>query len=95
MAKDKWDKIKVISDVVKDNKLFVAMLFTSLGSMATNANQYMNNSDLEISSQQAVHDVAKGFQAVLAEKQDKPQVKVRTCSNCSNLIISHESRYHR
>jgi len=91
--KDTYDKLKALSDVVKDHKLLFIMLFTSLGSMVTNASQYMTNSDLEISNQKAIHEVAKGFQSAMVELEPKPQ-KTYNCGKCSILLKSHIKEFH-
>jgi len=93
MPKDKWDKLKVISDVIKDNKLLFMFAISACGSFITNASQYMTNSDLEISKQKAIHEVAKGFQSAIAELEPKPQ-KAYNCGKCSILLKSHIKEFH-
>lgn len=96
--KDAFDKLKIISDVVKDNKFIFIMLLTSLGSLVANAGQYIENVGLELSKQTAIHEVARGFQSVMAEIEPKRTTKrvviKQNCSKCTILLNSHIKEHH-
>ncbi len=92
--KDAYDKIKILSEVLKNNWPILVLAFTALSSMATNAAQFMNNADLEAEKIKAVREVAIGFQTAMIEIEPKKVVKKSTCGQCKNLIKSHEGEYH-
>jgi len=92
--KDSWDKLKVVSDVVKDNKLLIVACFTGLGSMVTNGVQLVTNQDLEQEKITAVHEVAKGFQSVMVDLEPKPKKVSSNCNKCLIEVRKLRSEFH-
>jgi len=92
--KDGWDKLKVISDVVKDNKFIVVICFTGLGSLVTNATQLVANQDLEQEKITAVHEVAAAFQSVMSETEPKKIIVKSNCNQCLREIRKLKEEFH-
>ena len=88
MAKDFWDKFKISSDVLKDNKWLILILLGGVSSVATNAGQFMASLSYEADKEKAIHEVATGFQSIMAEGEPK------TCSPCLKEINTHLRREH-
>lgn len=90
MAKDSYDKLKVISDIIKDNKVLVLMGITALGSGLTNLGQmiYGEEKDLLINAM-------KEQITILAPKPEKKVITVRSnCGGCVKLLREHEEDLH-
>ena len=53
MAKDIWDKFKIISDILKNNWPMIVLAFTTLGSAYGNVSQYFEKDEIvEIKNKQ-------------------------------------------
>jgi len=90
--KDVYDKLKVISDIVKDNKWLVLIAFTGLSSMATNAGQFISSLSYEEDKAKAIHEVATGFQSAMIEIE--PKVVKSTRSPCGSYLDKHLKMEH-
>lgn len=98
MAKEFYDWVKL----ALDNKWLIMLCFSGLTSLVTNAAQLSNNLDLEASKTKAIHEVAKGFQVVMAEIEPKQKVINKTiqkvyktdCGICTTLMNDHKQEYH-
>jgi len=89
MAKEFYDWIKL----ALDNKWLVMLLFTGLSSAATNVIQLNTNLNKEAEKQQAIREVATGFQQVMVEIEPKEKI-TSDCGICAKLIKDHERRLH-
>ena len=91
MAKEFYDWIKL----ALDNKWLVMLLFTGLSSAATNVVQLKTNMNKEAEKQQAIREVATGFQQVMVEIEPKEKIVHKSdCGICVKLIKDHERRLH-
>ena len=83
-----------------DNKWIVMLCLTGFSSLVTNAAQLSNTIALEETKTKAIHDVAKGFQAVIEEMETKPAKKVinkiykSDCGICTTLMNDHKKEFH-
>lgn len=91
MAKELFDWIKL----ALDNKWLVILLFTGLSSAATNAVQFNTNLNKEAEKQQAIREVATGFQQVMVEIEPKEKIVYKSnCGTCQVLMDKHLKRFH-
>ena len=91
MAKDFYDKIKILSEILKNNWPVLVLLFTALSSMSTNAVQYFAKAEVEqdlINSQDQVTAVANHLTA-----KATPKIVVPSCGGCIKRIKKLE-RWH-
>ena len=72
MGKDAYDKLKIISDIVKDNKVLIIWVLGTLIS-SSGAGAYFVQSAKE-EGNKAVQQVATAFQAQIAEKEIPAEV---------------------
>ena len=84
--KDKWDKLKIMSDVIKNNWPLIIIGLTALSSLSTNAIQYFTKAGVEqelVATQNQVTAVASHFTATTT-----PKIVVREspCGNCIKRI---------
>jgi len=89
--KDAWDKFKISSDALKANWPILLMALTALGSGITNANQYATNQSQEAEKNEAVRQVAIGFQSAMVKTEPKP---VKSCGNCKRDLFNHVKELH-
>jgi len=87
--KDAWDKFKISSDALKANWPIILIALTALSSGITNATQYVTNQGQEAEKNEAIRQVAIGFQSVMTKKEVKP-----TCGNCRSYLINHVKELH-
>lgn len=90
--KDSYDKLKILSEVIKNNWPLVLICFTGLSSLATNAAQMVTNQDLEIeqkASQEQIATIANHYTTTPKIAVQKPN-----CGNCSILLNSHIKELH-
>lgn len=87
MAKDFYDKLKIWSEVLKNNWPMIVLAFTALGSLGTNLNQYFGIQDKEVEIQQA-HKQIENIANYYAKKPTKP-VK---CPDCG--LKEHIKNHH-
>ena len=88
--KDAWDKLKITSDVLKNNWPLVLMAITALSSLSTNAAQYFSGVEKEaevLAAQQQVTEVANHL------TQTKIIIKESGCTECIRRIEKLE-RWH-
>lgn len=97
MAKELYDWVKL----ALDNKWLVIACFTGFSSMIANINQQFTIQDKEQEKNIAVHEVAKGFQAVMAEYEPKPitnkivkKIYKTDCNSCKILMNNHLEEFH-
>ncbi len=89
MKKDRYDKLKIFSEVLRNNWPLLVLAFTALSSLATNASQYTNNE----AEQMALH---KQIQNIAAHYASTPKEKtiIRKCGNCSKSMRDHLEEFH-
>jgi len=94
-VKDKWDKLKIASEALRNNWPQLLLICTLASSGIGNASQYFTIQDKEQEKITAVREVATAFQAVIAEPE-KAVEKVRNsgCGSCSILLNSHIKELH-
>ena len=85
MTKDKWDKLKITSEMLKNNWPVIVLAFTALSSGVTNAMQYYTNTDL------VAEDKAKSEQIAQIANHYAQPVKIERkiyktdCGVCQQL----------
>jgi len=94
MAKDTYDKLKILSEVLKNNWPLILMCLTALGSGITNMNQYFVGQNYEAEKNKAIHDVTIGFQNAMIEIEPKEIIVKSTCSPCGSYLNQHLKEYH-
>jgi len=95
MAKDRWDKFKISSDALKANWPIILVALTALSSGITNASQYITNSDQEAEKNEAVRQVAIGFQNAIMEPA-KPIIGNKcNCNAIFNGLIKKHIKQHK
>lgn len=86
MGKDAYDKLKILSDVLKNNWPQLLLICSLLGSSVGNIGQYFTIQDKEQEKNEAVREVATAFQTVTMED---PKPIVSNCNNCEQLLRTH------
>ena len=94
MGKDAYDKLKILSEVLRNNWPIFVIAFTALGSMATNAAQFVTNQDLETSKVKAVREVAVGFQQAMIKTEPKKIIMKSSCDKCMHEIKRLREEFH-
>ena len=84
--KDAWDKFKISSDALKANWPIILVALTALSSGITNASQYITNLDQEAEKNDAIREVAIGFQNAITAK---PVKEVKSCNSFAWYLINH------
>lgn len=88
--KDAYDKLKIWSEVLRNNWPIVLLLCGALGSVATNVGQLFGYQEIEeelVQTQNQVTEVAKHF--------TKTKVIIKdNCSNCESLYFKHKEDDH-
>jgi len=94
MSKDSYDKLKIVSEVLKNNWPILVIAFTALSSMATNASQYMTNTDHEAEQQASQEQIAMIANHYAVTTTPKIVVQKSSCGNCGLFIKRHEGEFH-
>lgn len=89
--KDRYDKIKILSEVLKNNWPLVLICFGGLSSLATNATQFATNSDHEAEAKAAQEQIATIANHYAATT---PKIVKSSCGDCSILLNSHIKELH-
>lgn len=95
MAKDFYDKIKIWSEVLKNNWPMLILAFSALSSLSTNAAQYFAKVEVErdlANSQDQVAAVANHLTAIKIPKA-APKIVIPSCGDCIKRIEKLE-RWH-
>lgn len=92
--KDAYDKLKILSEVLKNNWPMIILACTALSSMMTNASQYMTNSDHEIEKKASQEQIAAIANHYAATTTPKIVVQKSPCGDCSILLNDHIRRLH-
>ena len=95
MTKDRWDKFKISSDALKANWPILLLALTALSSGITNASQYITNSDQEAEKNEAIREVAIGFQNAITEPVKPIAGKRCDCNAAIKRLISQHERQHK
>ena len=88
--KDAWDKFKISSDALKANWPILLLALTALSSGITNATQYVTNQGQEAEKNEAIREVAIGFQNAITA----PVKVVKSCNSCASYLINHIKELH-
>jgi len=80
MAKDIYDKLKVIPELIKSWWVLIPMIIAAFGGGGTGIYQYFDKQEVVVKAEKtkniAVHEVTKAFQDMLAEHESTPAPKV-------------------
>ena len=88
--KDAWDKLKIVSEVFKNNWPQFLLIGTLLSSAGFNLNQYFGIQEKEVEIQNTQKQITK-----IAEHYAAPKtVKVKTICNCGKLWRRHMKEDH-
>lgn len=90
--KDAYDKLKIWSEVLKNNWPQILLIGTLLSSGMGNIGQYFAIQDKEQEKNKAVREVATAFQTVMIE--EKP-IEKTNCGNCESTLKNHIKQYKR
>jgi hypothetical protein len=61
MAKDIWDKFKIISDILKNNWPMIVLAFTTLGSAYGNMSQYFEKDEIVEAKNKQIKAIAEYY----------------------------------
>ena len=87
--KDKWDKLKTISDIIKDNKVLVLMALTALSSGLTNLGQMIYGEEKDILINAMADQIT-----VMAPKQTRVIIS-SDCDGCIQRIETIEKKVNQ
>jgi len=94
MAKDIYDKLKIIPELIKTYWAIIIMC----GGLSTGGWQWWDKQDVIIEAKQksnkAVHEVTVAFQNVMIEMEPKEIIVKSTCGNCGNYLNQHIKEFH-
>ena len=89
---------KAISTSVKDNKMVYLWAFGALTGWIGTTFQTISLDEKEAEKTTAIHEIAAGFQKVIAEMEPKVIKPVtvikKDCSACKRYVIEHERHLH-
>ena len=87
---DAYTWIKSLPSILRDYGLMIVALSSTVGGLSTGIYQYFDKQEVEAEKIKAIHEVAAGFQSVLAEKPQKQEVRQPACGKCDNSAIKRE-----
>lgn len=89
--KDAYDKLKILSDILKNNWPMILMGLTALSSGLTNLNQYFIGEEDDLIKNAMAEQIT-----ILAKPYVKPkEITVKsTCNPCGSYLNNHIKEYH-